>query len=877
MTQSADIGDKLRVNVTAANQTGSASATSNVVGPIKAVAPTITAAPVASGTAARGAVVSTTSGTWTDNPTAYTYQWQRNTTGTTWANIAGATAATYTLAAADENLKVRVNVTAKNSIGSGVAASNEVGPVAKSPASNSVVPAVSGTAARGSVLTAVPGTWAGIGNTYTYQWQRQSGSDYANITGATAASYTVALADENLKLRVKVTATNPDGAVVAFSAATDAVAKVPPSNSALPAPSGTAARTAVLTITPGTWAGPGNTYAYQWQRQSGSDWVNIAGATKATYTAATIDETLKLRVAVTAKNPDGSAVAYSAETAAIAKAMPSNTVVPAVTGTAARSGVLTATVGTWANTIGIVYTYQWQRQSGSDWNDIAAATKSTYTLTQADEATSVRIKVTGTNVDGNATAYSSASATVAAAPPVNTHAPAITGTPTRLSKLTLVLGTWTGAGNTYAYQWQRQTGSDWDDITGATAVTYALGDADTGHSIRIEITATNVDDHATAVSPATAAVGKLVPTMTGQPAITGTAHTGLVLTTTAGVWTPGGYTLAYQWQRGSGTTFADISGATANTYTLTDDDLGATVRVKVTATNSDGSTDGLSKATAVVLATPHASREPGGHGHADGRQPAVGLDRHLGVDREPRAHVQVRVVPLPGHRHDGDVDGLQVARRRQRHRDLHDRGGRRRHQARRPRDGDQLVRRRQHGAVGADRRGRRPRADQQHPAGDLGHGDGQVPADGDRRHVERPDSPRLPTSGAAATPTAPTAPTSSAPKRRPTRWLPPTRARRWSCTSASRLRAARPRRTATRRTPLPHWRCRRPTPPSPSPAPRRARRCSPPITRRGATTRRRSPTSGIAATRQATTARRSPTPRPRPTRWWPRTRATPCA
>src|SRR5262249_21391748 len=162
-------------------------------------------------------------------------------------NITGATASTYTLALADENLKVRVNVTAKNATGSGTAASAASDTVAKSPAVNSDAPDVSGTAARGSVLTATPGTWRGGGNTYASRWQRASGNDTATITGGRAAPSTVATADELLKLRVRVPATTPDGPVIAYSDPTDAVAKVPPTNSAVPAPSGDAIRTRVLT------------------------------------------------------------------------------------------------------------------------------------------------------------------------------------------------------------------------------------------------------------------------------------------------------------------------------------------------------------------------------------------------------------------------------------------------------------------------------------------------------------------------------------------------------------------------------------------------------------------------------------------------------
>jgi hypothetical protein len=64
---------------------------------------------------------SATSGTWTGNPTTFTYQWQMSTNGTSgWADISAATSSTYLALEADEGKFVRVGVTATNSNGSSV-------------------------------------------------------------------------------------------------------------------------------------------------------------------------------------------------------------------------------------------------------------------------------------------------------------------------------------------------------------------------------------------------------------------------------------------------------------------------------------------------------------------------------------------------------------------------------------------------------------------------------------------------------------------------------------------------------------------------------------------------------------------------------------
>jgi hypothetical protein len=95
-------------------------------------APVNTVAPAIAGTAEIGAALSVTSnGTWGNAPSSYSYQWQRETGigAGTFANVLGSTGSTYVLGAADEDLLVRVRVTATNATGSTTASSNEIGPI----------------------------------------------------------------------------------------------------------------------------------------------------------------------------------------------------------------------------------------------------------------------------------------------------------------------------------------------------------------------------------------------------------------------------------------------------------------------------------------------------------------------------------------------------------------------------------------------------------------------------------------------------------------------------------------------------------------------------------------------------------------------------
>jgi hypothetical protein len=111
---------------------------------------------------------------------------------------------------------------------------------------------------------------------------------------------------------------------------------------------------------------------------------------------------------------------------------------------------------------------------------------------------------------------------------------------------------------------------------------------------------------------AVVAAALIAPASTGLPTIGGTAEEGKTLTAGPGSWSGSPGSTAYQWQtcNPSGTSCVDAEGETGQSYQLTSADVGETVRVVVTTSNSAGSASATSAATAVVVDPPVVLEPP---------------------------------------------------------------------------------------------------------------------------------------------------------------------------------------------------------------------------------------------------------------------------
>jgi alpha-tubulin suppressor-like RCC1 family protein len=203
---------------------------------IKGVKPANSALPTISGTARQGQTLSASRGSWKNAPTAYAYRWDRCTvSGAICADIGGATSTTYALVAADVGLTIRVIVTATNAYGSASAISSKTAVVTGIPPANTAPPVISGTVRDGQTLSTSDGSWTGSpAPSLSYQWLRcdGSGANCQAISGATATSYTLAGADDDSTIRVRVTGTNSAGSAGAQSSQTAVVVPVAANTSA---------------------------------------------------------------------------------------------------------------------------------------------------------------------------------------------------------------------------------------------------------------------------------------------------------------------------------------------------------------------------------------------------------------------------------------------------------------------------------------------------------------------------------------------------------------------------------------------------------------------------------------------------------------------
>jgi hypothetical protein len=193
-------------------------------------------------------------------------------------------------------------------------------------------------------------------------------------------------------------------------------------------------------------------------------------------------------------------------------AAPTNGCPPTIEGSLVVGKTVGAGTGCWGNNP-TTFGYQWMRcdSGGANCRSISTATKQSYTLTQSDVGRTLVVLVTASNSAGTTGPVNSKPSVVvsAAAAPAFKNPPSITGKTQVGQALVAKVGTFTGGiPHKFAFQWQScdTSGTSCTNVTGATSESYGVRTADVGHTLRVQVIASNDYGSDTATSDRTATI-----------------------------------------------------------------------------------------------------------------------------------------------------------------------------------------------------------------------------------------------------------------------------------------------------------------------------------------------------------------------------------
>ena len=439
--------------------------------------------------------------------------------------------------------------------------------------------------ANQSVFDGSTATFTVTANNATgYQWQRLNGNTWTDVAGATTASYAFAasLAQSGLQLRVVASGS---GSSITSNAATLTVLAAASIAAEPQNLSRAAGLDALFTVTAG-----GATPSYRWQlsSDSGANWSDAASGTTATLSLTAVslsDNGKQFRVIVS--NGGGSATSRAATLNVFAQV--------AIVAQPANQSAQDGSNVTFTVTASNATTYQWQRLSGSNWNDVVGATAASYNFmaSLALNALQVRVVVNGSN-SGNSLTSNPATLTVT---PLVVPA-SITAEPQNQTVAAGLDAVFTvgAAGSSPSYRWQVSSngGAGWSDAANgstATLVMAAVSAADNAKQLRVIVS--NSAGNATSRAATLTVVPQVI--IVSQPASQSVVD-GSLATFTVGATNATGY----RWQRLNGTTWADVSGATAASYAFTASLSQSGLQLRVLLSNSVGS---VSSNTVILTVT----------------------------------------------------------------------------------------------------------------------------------------------------------------------------------------------------------------------------------------------------------------------------------
>ena len=362
-------------------------------------------------------------------------------------------------------------------------------------------------------------------------------------------------------------------------------------------------------------------FYYEWLSSDGGTITDLQGATESRYTLKLADEgrTVSVRVSFTDRHGYAESL-ESLPTAPVVGVVNSPASgLPIISGTAEVSNTLTADISEILDADGLVnatFSYQWIANEGTAETEIAGATSSTYTLALDDVGNTIAVRVRFTDDYGfeeTLTSEPTAAVIVRISSPAS-GLPIINGTAEVSNTLTADISEILDADGlvnaTFSYQWIANDGTAETEIAGATSSTYTLALDDVGNTIAVRVRFT--DDYGfeeTLTSEPTAVViARRNGPASGLPTISGTAEVPSELTADiSGISDADGLvnaTFSYRWIANDGTADTEIAGATSFTYTLSTDDEGKTVAVRVSFIDDWGNYEELASEPTDTVAMP---------------------------------------------------------------------------------------------------------------------------------------------------------------------------------------------------------------------------------------------------------------------------------
>lgn len=410
----------------------------------------------------------------------FTRQWQQSSDGISWSNISGAIGNTFSPTnGLIETTKYRLQYS--NSCTS--VTSNEITITVRSP---HTAPSISSDKEilcyneNTATLTCTTEATGGLDETFEYRWQVSSdGSNFSDIASATGLTYTTPSQTSALWYRIVATSEQGCGSIASPSVKVDVYPDWVITNST--------SDEFLCYMSEGVISvsatGEAEDYLYQWQEFDGSVWNNILSANAATYSIpGKISGIYQYRVLVAPTN--GCASKYSDSfSITVYDDLTANTIAGIDTvcynnKPAALSQILAPTGGNG------VFTYQWQMKTSGAWSNIEGATDTTYQPDALTTTTYYRLVAStscGSTTSNEIEIYVRKDLTA----PIITltdetvcygFAPALISIPTLAT---------CDIHDSLTYQWQQRTSGDWQNIPGATELTYQPESITTAHQYRV--------------------------------------------------------------------------------------------------------------------------------------------------------------------------------------------------------------------------------------------------------------------------------------------------------------------------------------------------------------------------------------------------------